>query len=156
MRSMVIGAAMMAMAAGPALAQGMPVGAGGQPGPGTILLVPAQSGAGGLPAQASGGQSNATGGQAGGQGGMEHGEGHEMAERMHHMEWMREHLAGDSFRFRRGSNEIDVHCGAAEPVGACVAAASALLDKLASMRPEDGNQGGQGGPATVGAPAQQK
>jgi hypothetical protein len=153
MRSVMIGTVMMVAAAGPAVAQGMPAGPGGQPGPGTILLVPAQGG-GGMQAQ-GGGQGGGAEAQSGGQtGGMGQGEGHQtMAERMHHMEWMRQAFGGASFRFRRGQNEIDVHCGTTEPVGACVAAAGALLDKLAAMRGQgDAGQDGSGAAAPGSAP----
>jgi hypothetical protein len=38
------------------------------------------------------------------------------------------------FRFERGPARIDIHCAADEPTKACVDAASALLDKIVSLR----------------------
>ena len=68
----------------------------------------------------------------GGPDGMERDTGpHERME-MHHMH-MRPR--GAAFRFRKGDTEIDIRCAVREPMQACVAAASALMDKVSSMQP---------------------
>ena len=57
----------------------------------------------------------------------------------HHERWgmMRHRHEGDGaafFRFRRGDAEMDIKCPAMENVQACVAAASTLMDKVASTQ----------------------
>ncbi len=39
-----------------------------------------------------------------------------------------------AFRFKRGDTEIGIKCAADEPTQACVAAASALIDKIGQMQ----------------------
>ena len=135
MRAIVIGAALAMAAAGPAFAQG--AGGNGQPGPGTILLVPAQTG------QAdSGAAAAANPGPAPAGGGMNMG-----AEHMRHMAWMRAQLGGSSFRFRRGRSEIDIHCGADQPLPVCISAAAALMDKIDAMHGQPGDAEQQSQPA---------
>jgi hypothetical protein len=68
-------------------------------------------------------------GGPGGRGGPDDMEAHGRMEMHHHMR-MR---PGAAFRFRRGDAEIDVRCAVREPMQACVAAASALLDKVSSL-----------------------
>lgn len=63
----------------------------------------------------------------------------------HHERWrmMRHHHEGDGaafFRFRRGDAEMDIKCPAMENVQACVAAASALMDKVASTQQQKAAQ----------------
>jgi hypothetical protein len=166
MRSVIIGAA-LAIVAGPAFAQSMPTdGSNAQPAPGTILLVPAQGmpvpsatgpgaaglGATGTGAAQGGGMAQGAAGSGGDQaaaGGMP-GRGMD-GDAMRHMAWMRAHMGGSSFRFRRGHDEVDVHCAAEQPLPVCISAAAALLDKLASMHgPEDNAGGAQSGGAQSG------
>lgn len=56
-------------------------------------------------------------------------------ERMEMMQHMRMPPRGAAFRFRRGDAEIDVRCAEREPMQACVAAATALMDKVTSLQP---------------------
>ena len=49
--------------------------------------------------------------------------------------WMRMmRMRAAHFHFSRGENVVDISCAAEEPMKACVEAASALLDKLATQR----------------------
>ena len=60
-------------------------------------------------------------------------------ERMEMMGHMHHRDGGDDaarFRFKRGDMEIDIRCSDREPTQACVAGASALLDKLANAQPK--------------------
>lgn len=45
---------------------------------------------------------------------------------------------GAHFKFTRGDNTIDVKCADDEPMRACVDAAGTLLDKVASMNSQNG------------------
>ncbi|HET6183265.1 MAG TPA: hypothetical protein VFA03_06680 [Acetobacteraceae bacterium] len=94
MRTLPAAAAVLALAAGPALAQGGP-----PPGPRGPHPMPPP----------------------------------EMWRMMHEM-----HEAGTAFRFKRGDQEIDIRCGADQPLQACVNAATTLMDKLASMNQSGG------------------
>lgn len=52
-----------------------------------------------------------------------------------HGEWGMRHMGfghGTAFRFRKGDAEADIVCSPRDPLQDCVAAASALLDKLNS------------------------
>jgi hypothetical protein len=61
--------------------------------------------------------------------------------RHHHMGMMGRHMGmmmgarerGARFHFKRGDATIDIRCPADEDVGACVNAASKLIDKIATM-----------------------
>lgn len=76
-----------------------------------------------------------------------------MRGRMEHHGWMRrgeERQGGGAvFAFRRGDSNIFIRCAAGEPMQACAAAASMLIDKVTGMgrpRPPKGATGG--GPGT--------
>ncbi len=80
-------------------------------------------------------------------------------EGMGHHGWMRrgeeQQGRGAIFAFRRGDANIFIRCAADEPTHACAAAASMLIDKVASMgrpRPPKGEPG-RGPNSGVGMPA---
>jgi hypothetical protein len=56
-----------------------------------------------------------------------------MMRRMHEREQGPRPDPAAHFRFRRGDSEADIHCALQESMQACVAAASALIDKLQSV-----------------------
>ncbi|MDI3306617.1 MAG: hypothetical protein QJR07_05890 [Acetobacteraceae bacterium] len=100
------------LAAGPALAQPMPPGPG--PGPGQ--------------------QGPMAGGPGGPSGGMMGPGMMRKMQEMHHREHGPRSDPAAHFRLRRGDSEVDIHCALQESMQACVAAASALIDKLQSAQ----------------------
>ena len=62
---------------------------------------------------------------------------HEHSDRMrrHHQFQPR----GASFHFKRGDSTIEIRCASNEPTSDCISAATALIDKIASMlhQPDD-------------------
>ena len=65
------------------------------------------------------------------------GPGHGPERMMHMMEMMSK---GAAFHLRRGESRLDIKCAENEPMKACVDAATALLDKVSSLRSQSQSQ----------------
>lgn len=70
-------------------------------------------------------------------------EQHEMMMRMMH------ERAGDSFRFKKGDDEVDIHCSDQQPVQACVEAATRIMQQLQSMKESSSGSGSSSGTSST-------
>ncbi len=61
---------------------------------------------------------------------------HERWQMMEHMRQRHREGGAAAFRFRKGDMEVGIRCSDREPTQVCVAAASALIDRLANTQPK--------------------